>query len=213
MRNELSLDCLSRDISFFVPYPFNFIFTIDASIDIWTVVAVFCLRLEDGAESGFDVGFVEGAVVAVLGEIGVVLGEDGAGLGGIAGETGMGSVARRRNRRERWLFFGGDGRGGLVGGGEGTLAVPAVAGAVLVPEGVVDGEDGVPVETVVGSRIGGGGGKPFEVGENVLLGEELLPLGGLTGTEDGCVVFCFEPWSALVGGYGEDFCLPLFHAK
>ena len=97
MRNELSLDCLSRDISFFVPYPFNFIFTIDASIDIWTVVAVFCLRLEDGAESGFDVGFVEGAVVAVLGEIGVVLGEDGAGLGGIASETGMGG-ARRRNR-------------------------------------------------------------------------------------------------------------------
>ena len=51
-------------------------------------------------ESGLDVGFVEGAVVAVLWEIGVVLGEDGAGLGGIAGETGMGSVARRRNRRE-----------------------------------------------------------------------------------------------------------------
>ena len=155
MRNELSLDCLSRDISFFVPYPFNFIFTIDASIDIWTVVAVFDLCFEEGVESGLDVGFVEGAVVAVLGEIGVVLGEDGAGLGGIAGETGMGSVARRRNRRERWLFFGGDGRGWLVGGGEGTLAVPAVAGAVLVPEGVVDGEDGVPVETVVGSRIGG----------------------------------------------------------
>ena len=81
---------------------------------------------------------------------------------------------------------------------------------MLVPEGVVDGEDGVPVETVVGSRIGGGGGKPFEVGENVLLGEELLPLGGLTGTEDGCVVFCFEPGTALVGGDGEDFCLPLF---
>ena len=96
MRNELSLDCLSRDISFFVPYPFNFIFTIDASIDIWTVVAVFCLRLEDGAESGFDVGFVEGAVVAVLWEIGVVIGEESSGLGGVASETGMGG-ARRRN--------------------------------------------------------------------------------------------------------------------
>ena len=31
----------------------------------------------------------------------------------------------------------GTGVGGLVGGGEGTLAVPSVAGAVLVPEGVV----------------------------------------------------------------------------
>ena len=41
-------------------------------------------------ESGLDVGFVEGAVVAVLWEIGVVLGEDGAGLGGVASETGIG---------------------------------------------------------------------------------------------------------------------------
>ena len=164
-------------------------------------------------ESGLDVGFVEGAVVAVLWEIGVVLGEDGTGLGGVASETGMGGVARRRNRRERGLFFGRDGRGRLVGGGEGTFAVPAVAGAVLVPEGVADGKDGVPVETVVCSWIGGCGGEPFEVGEDVLLVEELLPLGGLAGTEDCCVVFCFEPWSALVGGDGQDFCLPLFHAK
>lgn len=167
-------------------------------------------------ESGLDVGFVEGAVVAVLWEIGVVLGEDGTGLGGVASETGMGGVARRRNRRERGLFFGRDGRGRLVGGGEGAFAVPAVTGTVLVPEGVVDGENGVPVETVIGSWIWGCGGEPFEVGEDVLLGEELLPLCGLAGTEDccvGCVVFCFEPWSALVGGDGQDFCLPLFHAK
>ena len=41
-------------------------------------------------ESGLDVGLVEGAVVAVLWEIGVVLGEDGAGLGGVASETGIG---------------------------------------------------------------------------------------------------------------------------
>ena len=75
-----------------------------------------------------------------------------------------------------------DGRGRLVGGGEGAFAVPAVAGAVLVPEGVVDGEDGVPVETVVGSWVGGCGWEPFEVGENILFGEELLPLGGLAGT-------------------------------
>ena len=95
-------------------------------------------------------------MVAVLWEIGVVIGEEGMGLGGVASETGMGGVARRRNRRERGLFFGRDGRGRLVGGGEGAFAVPAVAGTVLVPEGVVNGKDGVPVETVVGSRIGGG---------------------------------------------------------
>ena len=81
---------------------------------------------------------------------------------------------------------------------------------MLVPEGVVDGEDGVPVETVVGSGVGGCGWEPFEVGKNVLLGDDLLPLGGLAGTEDSGVVFCFEPSAALVGGYGEDFCLPLF---
>ena len=54
------------------------------------MIAVFCLRLEEGAESGLDVGFVEGAVVAVFWEIGVVLGEEGMGLGGVASETGMG---------------------------------------------------------------------------------------------------------------------------
>ena len=159
-----------------------FYYSVYTVINIRTVVAVFCLRLEEGAESGLDVGLVEGAVVAVLGEIGVVLGENGAGLGGVAGETGMGIVARRRNRRGRWLFFGGDGRRGLVGGGEGTLAVPTVAGAVLVPEGVADGKDGVPVETVVCSWIGGCGWEPFEVGEDILLVEELLPLCGLAGT-------------------------------
>ena len=53
---------------------------------------------------------------------------------------------------------------------------------MLVPEGVVNGKDGVPIETVIGSWIGGCGGKPFEVGEDVLLGEELLPLCGLAGT-------------------------------
>ena len=41
--------------------------------------------------------FVEGAVVAVFWEIGVVLGEEGMGLGGVASETGMGGGARRRN--------------------------------------------------------------------------------------------------------------------
>ena len=121
-------------------------------------------------------------MVAVLWEIVVFLGEYVAGIVGIAGETGMGGVARRRNRRERGLFFRRDGRGRLVGGGEGTFAVPAVAGAVLVPEGVVDGKDGVPVETVVCSWIGGCGWEPFEVGEDILLVEELLPLCGLAGT-------------------------------
>ena len=46
-------------------------------------------------ESGLDVRLVEGAVVAVFREIGVVLGEEGTGLGGVAGETGMRGVSRR----------------------------------------------------------------------------------------------------------------------
>lgn len=50
---------------------------------------------EEGAESGLDVGLVEGAVVAVFREIGVVLGEEGTGLGGVAGQTGMRGVSRR----------------------------------------------------------------------------------------------------------------------
>ena len=54
--------------------------------------------------------------------------------------------------------------------------------AVFWEIGVVDGEDGVPVETVVCSWIGGCGWEPFEVGEDVLFGEELLPLCGLAGT-------------------------------
>ena len=58
---------------------------------------------EEGVESGLDVRLVEGAVVAVFREIGVVLGEEGTGLGGVAGQTGMRGVARRRNRRERGL--------------------------------------------------------------------------------------------------------------
>ena len=55
-------------------------------------MAVFCLCFEEGVESGLDVRLVEGAVVAVLWEIGVVLGEEGMGLGGVASETGMGGV-------------------------------------------------------------------------------------------------------------------------
>ena len=54
--------------------------------------------------------------------------------------------------------------------------------AVFWEIGVADGKDGVPVETVVCSWIGGCGWEPFEVGEDVLFGEELLPLCGLAGT-------------------------------
>ena len=54
--------------------------------------------------------------------------------------------------------------------------------AVFWEIGVADGKDGVPVETVVCSWIGGCGWEPFEVGEDILLVEELLPLCGLAGT-------------------------------
>ena len=73
------------------------------------------------------------------------LGEETAGLGGVLVQAGLGTVAAK-------LEALGRGCGVLVGGFEGTVAVvpighvrakPAVARAVLIPEGMVDGEDGV----------------------------------------------------------------------
>ena len=88
---------------------------------------------------------VECALGAGLGEVGVRLGEETAGLGGVLVQAGLGTVAAK-------LVALGWGCGVLVGGFEGAVAVvpfghvrtkPAVARAVLIPEGMVDGKDGV----------------------------------------------------------------------
>ena len=82
------------------------------------------------------------------------LGEETAGLAGILVQAGLGTVAAKlfplvTSGRSVAL---GRGCGVLVGGFEGTVTVvpfghvrtkPAVARAVLIPEGMVDGEDGV----------------------------------------------------------------------
>ena len=92
-----------------------------------------------------DATLVERALGAGLGEVGVRLGEETAGLGGVLVQAGLGTVAAK-------LVALGWGCGVLVGGFEGAVTVvpfghvsakPAVARAVLIPEGMVDGEDGV----------------------------------------------------------------------
>ena len=92
-----------------------------------------------------DASLVERALGAGLGEVRVGLGEETAGLGRVLVQAGLGTVAAK-------LEATGRGCGVFVGGFEGTVAVvpighvrakPAVARAVLIPEGMVDGEDGV----------------------------------------------------------------------
>ena len=63
---------------------------------------------------------------------------------------------------------------------------------------------------MVGPGVGGGGRHPAEVGEDVFLCLELLPVGCLVCAEDGGVVLCLQPVAALVRGYWEDVLLPLF---
>ena len=89
-------------------------------------------------------------------------------------QAGLGTVAAK-------LEALGWGCGVFVGGFEGAVAVPAVSWAVLIPEGMVDGEDGVPEDLMVGTGMNGGGWHPSEIGEDI--GLELLPLRCLPGME------------------------------
>ena len=170
-----------------------------------------------------DAALVECALGAGLGEVGVRLGEETTGLGGVLVQAGLGTVATK-------LEALGWGCGVLVGGFEGAVAVvpfghvrtkPAVAWAVLIPEGMVDGEDGVapfgrvqekPEDLMIGTGMNGGGWHPSEIGEDIGLGLELLPLDGLLGTEHSCAVFGLEPRAYLVGGDGGDELAPLAEA-
>ena len=134
------------------------------------------------------------------------LGEETAGLGGVLVQAGLGTVAAK-------LEALGRGCGVLVGGFEGAVAVPAVARAVLIPEGMVDGKDGVPEDLMVGTGMDGGGWHPSEIGEDIGLGLELLPLDGLLGTEHSCAVLGLEPRAYLVGGDGGDELAPFAEAS
>ena len=80
----------------------------------------------------------------------MVVGKDGVAFAGVVLQAGLGVVpAGKTSGRSGW--YGG---WRFVGRGEVALAVPAVAGAVLVPERMVDGEDGVPERAVVGTWVG-----------------------------------------------------------
>ena len=85
-------------------------------------------------------------MLTVRGEIGVVIRKDCLTLSGVILQAGLRIIPSGRTAGHTCCRF--------VGGGEVTLAIPAVAWPVLIPEGVVDGEDGVPERAVVCARIG-----------------------------------------------------------
>ena len=180
---------------------------IDTSLDERAVLAVLLLVLEPTR----DAALVKRALGAGLGEIGMGLGEETAGLGRVVPfghvhvklvQAGLGIIAAKlfplvTSGRSKAL---GRGCGVLVGGFEGAVTVvpfghvrvkPAVAWTVLIPEGMVDGKDGVapfgrvqekPEDLMVGSRMYCGEWHSSNIGEDVGLGFELLTLDGLLGT-------------------------------
>ena len=95
--------------------------------------------------------------------------EDLPRLGGVATESAL-----------RLLVVGivRDVGGWFVCGFERALAVPAVAGAVLVPERVVDGARQLhrPEAFVLGFRVGRCGGHPAQVRHDVAVALELQPV-------------------------------------
>lgn len=91
---------------------------------------------KSGFEAVFEGGFVETALLAGLGEVGVVVGEGVTVLAGVVVETGL------RGGYFRLIGLGGDAGGtdnGVVVLFEGALAVPVVAGVVVLLEGGVNG--------------------------------------------------------------------------
>ena len=58
-------------------------------------------------------------------------------------------------------------------------------------------------------RLGSGGGEPPEVGHDVAVGLEDLPVGGVVSAYDGGVVLGLQPCPALVGGDALDIAAEL----
>ena len=81
----------------------------------------------------------------------------------------------------------------------------------MLPEGVIHGkvEPCYPVGAVGGFRFGSDGGEPPEVGHDVAVGLEDLPVGGVVSAYDGGVVLGLQPCPALVGGDALDIATEL----
>ena len=90
----------------------------------------------------------------------------------------LGRVAFKPTLRLLIVRIVGDGGDGVVGGFERTLAVPAVARAVLVPERVVDGARQLdrPKALVLGFGVGRCGGHPAQVRQDVAVALKLQPV-------------------------------------
>ena len=110
-----------------IPYAF------DAGIYIRTVhaLAFLSLSLEYVCNACLYSWPIEGTMLAVCGEIGVVIRKDSLALSGVILQAGLGVIPSGETAGHTRCRF--------VGRGEVTLAIPAVAGPVLIPERMVDG--------------------------------------------------------------------------
>ena len=70
-----------------------------------------------------------------------------------------------------------------------ALAVPAVAGLVFVPKGVVHWAHRSPKDPMVGTGVWRGRWNPLEVGIDIGFGTELFPFGGILRAQHSGVVF------------------------
>ena len=200
MRNFISLNIRWRYVlfSFYIVSGFA-----HSSINFATIKAVFSIVsiTEDCLYPIFK-AFVERTRATTIREIWVVVTESVAILSRIVFESALWRV----NAVE--VIGPVD---GIVGLFEGTLAVPSVAGVMLGPEGVVDGECELlfPKLPMGGLRIGRCRWHPPEVRHDILVAEERLPVGRVVGTDDGGVVLGTEPCPTVVGGDGGDIVEPL----
>ena len=183
-------------------YSFGLIDVIDAFLYEMASIAVLGFIDEKAFHPVRHSWFVEGAMLAVRREIGMVVAEDDTILPRIAFQSPLWFVCRFFRIRNIRRF--------LIGGYKIALAVPAVARPVFVPERMLYGEHGVPEYLVVRPRMNAGGLYPFEVREYVLFTQELLPVGCMMCTDNRRVIFRPEPWFYQVCCYKVLLSLVLF---